>query len=244
MSGPAPSPPTPRGTSLPAADDKHRSVRAMFDRIAPRYDLMNRLLSLGLDQRWRRVALDLAAVGPGDLVVDLACGTGDLSELARARGAAVLGVDFAFNMLQGARRRGIDGGFVQGDGTCLPLADGSCDVVTSGFALRNFVALPPVFAELARVLRPGGRVALLDVDRPRSALVRAGHALWFDRVVPLVGGLLSDRAAYRYLPESTVYLPPEAELLAMLGAAGFEDVGKRRLLGGAAQILTGVRSAG
>lgn len=226
---------------LPSGENKRAVVQQMFDRIAPRYDLMNRLLSLGLDQRWRGKALDLAAVGDDDVLLDLACGTGDLCELARARGARVLGVDFAGVMLSAASERQVDATLIQADGAALPLADGAITVVTSGFALRNFVALPEVFAELARVMAPGGRLALLDVDRPRWALARLGHSLWFDKVVPFVGGLLSDRDAYRYLPESTAYLPDEQELLALLREAGFDQVAKHSMLLGAAQILTGVR---
>ena len=126
---------------LPDATHKSAAVRSMFDRIAPRYDRMNRLLTAGLDQRWRRAALETIAVGPTDRVVDLACGTGDLAELARRRGAHVLGVDSAARMLQGARRRGIDAGWVQADGAALPLPDGCASAVTCGFALRNFVSL-------------------------------------------------------------------------------------------------------
>jgi demethylmenaquinone methyltransferase/2-methoxy-6-polyprenyl-1,4-benzoquinol methylase len=213
----------------------------MFDRIAPRYDVLNRALTGGLDQRWRRRALRMIGVGPGDTVLDVACGTGDLAEASRARGARVVGADFASQMLRGARRRGVDAGFVQADAARLPLADASIDVVTCGFALRNFVSLPDVMREMARVLAPGGRLALVEVDRPDAAIVRAGHSLYFDRVVPWIGGLVSDRAAYRYLPQSTAYLPPAAELLALLMKAGFEDVRKTRLLLGAAQILTARR---
>ena len=229
-----------RGDQLPTGAEKRERVQAMFDRIAPRYDLLNRMMTMGLDQRWRSAALDSIGVGTGDIVADLACGTGDLSEQARLRGASVIGLDFAFEMLRGAGERGIDASFVQGDAACLPLADGSVTVVTCGFALRNFVALPDVFAELARILAPGGRIALIEVDRPRSGLVRFGHSLYFDRVIPLVGGLISDRAAYRYLPESTAYLPDEAELRAMLEKHGFSRLEKRSVLLGSAQILTGV----
>jgi demethylmenaquinone methyltransferase/2-methoxy-6-polyprenyl-1,4-benzoquinol methylase len=213
----------------------------MFDRIAPRYDLMNRLLSAGLDQRWRRAALDAARVSAGDRVIDLACGTGDLAELAAARGARVIALDFSATMLRGARRRGMAARLVQADGALLPLPDACASVLCSGFALRNFVSLPEIFQEMARVLEPGGRIALLEVDRPRFRLVRSAHSLYFDRVVPWVGGLLSDRDAYRYLPQSTAYLPSQPELRALLEHAGFRRVERRPLLLGTAQVLTGVR---
>jgi len=228
--------------NLPTGSEKHVAVRNMFNRIAPRYDLLNRLVSLGLDQGWRRRTLEIVDVRPGDLVLDLACGTGDFSELARARGARVIGLDFAREMLRGAAIRELDVHFTNGDAERLPLADASVDVVTCGFALRNFVSLEEVFQEMARVLKPGGRIAILEVDRPASTLVRVGHSLYFDRFVPLLGGLLSDREAYRYLPASTAYLPPPDELFAMLNKAEFEFVVKKRLLLGAAQILTGRRA--
>jgi len=229
------------GDPLPRAEDKGRAVRAMFDRIAPRYDALNRVLSLGLDRGWRRLALDAVAVGPHDRVLDLACGTGDLAALAATRGAQVVGIDFARAMLSGAQAREIGCHLAQGDAAMLPFPDAWATVVTCGFALRNFVSLPPVFAEMARVVAPGGRIALLDVDRPQPALVRAGHAFWFDRVVPRVGGWFSDRQAYAYLPRSTVYLPPADALRAQLAKCGFERVAKRALLFGAAQLWTAQR---
>jgi len=228
--------------NLPTGHDKHVAVRTMFDRIAPRYDLMNRLVSLGLDQGWRRLAIDLVAVGPSDRVLDLACGTGDLSEAMRKRGAQVIGVDLARQMLRGALARRIDARFANADARDLPLATASIDVVTCGFALRNFVSLPDVFNEMARILRPGGRIALIEVDRPGSNFVRVAHSLYFDRFVPWLGARLSDEDAYRYLPASTAYLPSPEELFAMLGKAGFREVEKTRLLLGSAQILTGVRA--
>lgn len=230
-----------RSDALPPDSEKRAQVQSMFDRIAPRYDLLNRVISGGMDQRWRRRALDLVAVQSGDRLLDLACGTGDLCEQARERGAWTVGADFSRQMLHGAQTRELDAQLVQGDAARLPVASGSVSVVTCGFALRNFVSLDDVFGEIARVLEPGGRVALIDVDRPDSALVRMGHSLYFDRIVPWIGGLVSDRDAYRYLPESTVYLPEAGELLSMLAKAGFEQVAKQRLLLGAAQILTGVR---
>jgi demethylmenaquinone methyltransferase/2-methoxy-6-polyprenyl-1,4-benzoquinol methylase len=226
---------------LPSGASKRAQVRAMFDRIAPRYDALNRLLSAGLDRRWRRLALAAVAVGPGDTVLDLACGTGDLMELATARGARVLGVDMALGMLRVARRRGLAGGLAQGDAVALPLPDAWASVVCCGFALRNFVSLEPVLHEIARVLAPGGRLALLEIDRPESSWVRAGHELWFERMVPWLGGLLSDRAAYAYLPRSVAYLPQAPELRARLETAGFERVHRRPLLFGAAQLVTARR---
>jgi len=227
--------------ALPDPSEKHAAVRSMFDRIAPRYDRMNRILSAGLDQRWRRAALAAIDVGPDDRVLDLAAGTGDLAELAEARGARVIAVDFAAEMLRGARRRGVKAELVQADAEQLPLPDGSASVAVSGFALRNFVSLPRVFRELSRVLAPGGRIALIDVDRPTTPVVRQGHAFYFDRVVPFVGGLLSDRQAYAYLPQSTAYLPPAPEMLAMLDAAGFQAARRITRLLGSVQIVTGVK---
>ncbi|HXV37760.1 MAG TPA: ubiquinone/menaquinone biosynthesis methyltransferase [Myxococcota bacterium] len=226
---------------LPPIGEKRARVRAMFDRIAPRYDRLNRLISLGLDQRWRRCALERIRVGQGDRVLDLACGTGDLIELALARGAQVIGVDFSLEMLRASRERGIRAALLQADAEALPLPDGAATVATCGFALRNFVDLSAVFAELARVLEPGGRLAFIEVDRPRAGLARSIHSLYFDHVVPFVGGLLSDRVAYAYLPKSTVYMPPTRELLRLVEAAGFEQVRHTSLLLGSAQIVTGIR---
>jgi demethylmenaquinone methyltransferase/2-methoxy-6-polyprenyl-1,4-benzoquinol methylase len=227
--------------NLPTGDEKRVRVREMFDRIAPRYDALNRVMSVGLDQRWRRRALDKIEVGPGDHVVDLACGTGDFCELAAALGARVTGIDFAIGMLWRAQAREVGAALVQGDAERMPFASASVDVVTCGFALRNFVSLEAVTREIARILRPGGRVALIDVDRPSWGPLRAAHSLYFDRIVPLVGGMISDQAAYRYLPQSTAYLPPPAELKTMLSGAGFLEVDREILLLGSAQILTGVR---
>jgi demethylmenaquinone methyltransferase/2-methoxy-6-polyprenyl-1,4-benzoquinol methylase len=174
-------------------------------------------------------------------VVDLACGTGDFCELAATRGARVTGVDFAFQMLRCARLREHDLACVQGDAERLPFRSASVDAVTCGFALRNFVSLEAALSEIARIVKPGGRVALIDVDRPAWRPLRAAHSLYFDHVVPMIGGLASDRSAYRYLPQSTAYLPPPAELKSMLSAVGFLDVDREILLLGSAQILTGVR---
>ncbi len=229
--------------TLPGADEKAAVVRSMFDRIAPSYDRMNRIITLGFDQRWRRSLVDALGVGPNDTVLDLACGTGDFALIARQRGAHVVGLDFAGAMLAAARARCPEAiGLVRGDALRLPLANGSVSVAVSGFALRNFVEIPPVLAELARVLRPGGRLGLLEVDEPRSGPLRLGHAVYFRRVVPALGALLSDGRAYRYLPASAAYLPEGEGLQAMLAEAGFTRIEKRSHLGGAAQSITAVRA--
>ena len=226
---------------LPPEAEKAARVRAMFDGIATRYDMLNRWLSLRLDQAWRRRTIRETDVGPGDVVLDLACGTGDLSELAQAAGGRVVGVDLARNMLRVAAGRGVRAGLTQADAATLPLRSGSVSVVVCGFALRNFVSIPEVLREAARVLAPGGRLGLLEIDTPRSAVLRWGHAVYFRHLVPLLGGWVSDGRAYRYLPESVAYLPDESELLDMVHAAGFARVTKHRLSLGVAQLVTGVR---
>jgi demethylmenaquinone methyltransferase / 2-methoxy-6-polyprenyl-1,4-benzoquinol methylase len=226
---------------LPREEEKALVVREMFDRIAPRYDALNRLFSFRLDQRWRKETIRSLALSPGEILLDLACGTGDLSELAAHVGAQVVGVDFAGNMLMGARRRGIHAEFVQADAALLPFPDGWASAVVSGFALRNFVSLPAVFSEIMRVLVPGGRMALLEVDSPRNAFVRWGHHLYFNHVVPVLGGLLSDSWAYSYLPRSVAYLPQPEVLQRIIETAGFHAVTRRQLSGGIAQLITAVK---
>lgn len=227
---------------LPTPEEKARAVRAMFDRISPAYDRVNRLMTFGGDQRWRAALIARLGVSPADVVLDLACGTGDFAELCRARGALAIGLDFSEGMLErAAARSGEVGAWVQGDALRLPFRDGAFTVAVSGFALRNFESIPPVLAELARVLDRGGRLGLLEVDQPRSPLIGAGHEFYFRRVVPWVGGLFADREAYHYLPESAAYLPTERELVRMLVDAGFHRIRKRRPMLGAIQALTAER---
>ena len=227
---------------LPSGAAKRRAVREMFDAIAPRYDLVNRIMTLRLDVAWRRRTVRELALPPGSLVADLACGTGDFCrELARL-GHHRIGFDFSMGMLRAAPRVDGTAPLVNADVLELPLPDRALDGATCGFALRNLTAVPPLFGELARVLRPGGRIGLLEVDSPTNPVLRWGHGLYFGRVVPLIGGLLSDRDAYRYLPESVAYLPPAEELLAGLRSAGFVDVRRHRLSAGIAQLITATRS--
>jgi demethylmenaquinone methyltransferase / 2-methoxy-6-polyprenyl-1,4-benzoquinol methylase len=228
-----------RTDALPAADDKARAVEDMFDRIAPRYDALNRALTFRMDVGWRRDTVDALGLDPGSVVLDLACGTGDLCRTLAQRGLQPIGADFSIGMLHAAKT---DAPLLRADALRLPFPDACLDGITCGFALRNFTALPPFFAECARVLRPRGRIALLDVAQPSGAAARAVHNVWFRRVVPFVGGLVSDRAAYSYLPASTSYLPPLPELLALPGAARIVDVSHRTLGFGAAQLITGTRA--
>jgi demethylmenaquinone methyltransferase/2-methoxy-6-polyprenyl-1,4-benzoquinol methylase len=214
----------------------------MFDRIAHRYDLMNRLMTLGIDRAWRRTTIAALQISPRDRLIDLACGTGDLALEGARAGARVIGFDLSAGMLREARERRIACVLVRGDALCLPLADACCDAVVSGFALRNFADVAIALAEAARVLKPDGRLALLEVDTPGSRFLRCGHRLYFHHVVPLLGRLLSDGDAYSYLPASVAYLPAERALREMLEAAGFRSIEKRRLSGGVAQLVTARRS--
>jgi demethylmenaquinone methyltransferase/2-methoxy-6-polyprenyl-1,4-benzoquinol methylase len=225
--------------TLPQGTEKVRAVRAMFDTIAPRYDLVNRVMTFGLDRRWRRAAVHSLALSPGARVLDVACGTGDLCRDLAAAGYRPVGVDLSRGMLTHARTAAP---LIHGDALALPVAVGRLDGAVSGFALRNVVDLNVLFAELARVMRPGGRVALLDVAIPRQRVLAAGHAVYFGHVVPRIGALLSDGAAYRYLPKSVAYLPPPAQMLDALQSAGFAAVERRLLSGGITQLITATRS--
>jgi demethylmenaquinone methyltransferase/2-methoxy-6-polyprenyl-1,4-benzoquinol methylase len=212
----------------------------MFDRIAGRYDLVNRVMTFGLDVGWRRRAVRALRLPGRRLLVDVACGTGDLCRELESQGYRVVGVDFSGDMLAvAASRTAVP--LVQANALRLPLRDAAVDGATCGFALRNVSSIAALFDELARVVRPGGRVSLLEASTPDAPMLRAGHHLYFDRVVPLVGGLLSDRSAYRYLPASMAFLPPPAEVAGMLVRAGFRDVERVPLSGGVAQLFAGTR---
>lgn len=224
--------------TLPEGDEKKAAVRAMFDAIAPRYDLVNRVMTFRLDVRWRRRTVRDLALPRGSTVLDLASGTGDLCIDLRRAGHVPISVDLSYGMLA-ADRSGAPR--VQGDILRLPVPDRSVDGVTCGFALRNLTDLQSFFDELARVVRPGGRIALLDVGIPRNRAIRFGNDIYFGKVVPKIGALLSDAAAYRYLPKSVAYLPSPDSMVSMLRGAGFGDARHRLLSGGLTQQLTGTR---
>lgn len=210
----------------------------MFDRIAPVYDAMNRVMTAGLDVRWRRLAAR-AAVRSGDRVLDAACGTGDLAIADLAAGAArVTGLDFSERMLERARRKDTRVEWVQADMLALPFADATFDAATVGFGVRNVEDLELALRELRRVLKPGGRVAILEITTPRGVL-RPFFSLWFDRVVPLLGKVLPGGSAYAYLPASVKRFPNAERLASLLGECGFGSVTFRLLAGSIVALHVG-----
>ena len=212
----------------------------MFDAIAPRYELVNHLLTFGMDRRWRRRAVRELGVPAGSTVLDVAAGTGDFCREAERQGLRPYATDLSFGMMDAG------GNFAprtQADAAHLPFKDAAFDAVTCGYALRNFTDLESAISEMARVTRRGGRVVLLEVAEPSGGLWRLGFRVWFRGVVPIIGSILSDRAAYRYLPKSTAYLPPAEELRQMMVRAGFTAVNHRLILGGLSQQFTATRGA-
>jgi demethylmenaquinone methyltransferase/2-methoxy-6-polyprenyl-1,4-benzoquinol methylase len=247
-------PSTPQSNILPPPEHKAAYVRQMFGHIARRYDLMNRLMTLGQDRAWRRytvthvsLAGDDSRPSPGRLL-DVATGTGDLAlEASRQQpGSQVVGLDFTSEMLALAQHKAIevraDLDLIGGDAMRLPFADGAFEAVVTGFALRNVSDIPAAFAEMARVTCPGGRVACLEISKPRLTLFRRLFALYFYRLVPLVGGWISgQRAAYTYLPHSlTGFLTPD-EIVAVMCRTGWVDVSYRRMMLGTVAVHVGTR---
>jgi demethylmenaquinone methyltransferase/2-methoxy-6-polyprenyl-1,4-benzoquinol methylase len=214
------------------------AVRTMFDRISPVYDAMNRTMTAGLDQHWRRATV-AAVVRPGDRVLDSCCGTGDLALASLRAGGRVTGLDFSERMLERARRKSDEIEWVQGDALALPFEDGVFDAATVGFGVRNLDDLERGLAELRRVLRAGGRVAVLEITRPQGVLA-SFYRLWFDGLVPLLGKLLPGGSAYTYLPASVRRFPGPEELAALLRGTGFGDVRWRTFAGGIVALHIGV----
>jgi demethylmenaquinone methyltransferase/2-methoxy-6-polyprenyl-1,4-benzoquinol methylase len=214
------------------------SVRTMFDRIAPVYDVMNRVMTAGLDVRWRRLAAE-SAVRKGDRVLDAACGTGDLAIADLKAGAGkVTGLDFSEKMLERARAKNTVIEWLQGDMLALPFADETFDAATVGFGVRNVEDLALGLRELRRVLRPGGRLAILEITQPRGPL-RPFYSLWFDRVVPALGKILPGGDAYTYLPASVKRFPTAERLADLLREEGFGDVRFKLMAGSIVALHTG-----
>jgi demethylmenaquinone methyltransferase/2-methoxy-6-polyprenyl-1,4-benzoquinol methylase len=215
------------------------AVRGMFDRIAPVYDVMNHVMTAGLDRRWRRLAAS-EVVWPGDRVLDSCCGTGDLAVEDERRGGRVVGLDFSEPMLERARKKSGAIEWVQADALALPFEDASFDAATVGFGVRNLADLEGGLRELARVLRPGGRLAVLEITRPKGPL-KPFFRLWFDVLVPFAGRVLPGGKAYTYLPASVRRFPGPDDLSTLLERAGFDDVRYRLLGGGSVALHVGTR---
>jgi demethylmenaquinone methyltransferase/2-methoxy-6-polyprenyl-1,4-benzoquinol methylase len=224
---------------LPKGAEKVEAVREMFDAIAPRYDFVNRLMTFRLDTRWRKKTVSSLNLPKGSRVLDLASGTGDLCIELKQNGYQPISMDLSFGMLS-ADRSGAPR--TQVDILKLPIPNMCVDGITCGFALRNLENLQMFFIELARVTRHGGRIALLDVSVPNNRLIRFGNSIYFGRIVPIIGGLFSNRAAYRYLPRSVAYLPEPDQLVAMLKQSGFADAKHTQLSGGLTQLLVATRN--
>jgi demethylmenaquinone methyltransferase/2-methoxy-6-polyprenyl-1,4-benzoquinol methylase len=214
------------------------AVRTMFDRIAPVYDAMNRVMTAGLDRRWRAETAR-AVVSPGDRVLDACCGTGDLAIACLRAGGRVTALDFSERMLERAGRKSDEIDWVEGDALALPFADGSFDAATVGFGVRNLEDLGKGLDELRRVLRPGASLGILEITTPRG-LLRPFYKLWFDGLIPLAGKLLPGGSAYTYLPASVRRFPEAKELAELMESAGFEQVRYRFFAGGIVALHTGV----
>jgi demethylmenaquinone methyltransferase / 2-methoxy-6-polyprenyl-1,4-benzoquinol methylase len=213
----------------------------MFDRIAPVYDLMNRVMTAGLDQQWRRETVK-AVVRSGDRVLDACCGTGDLAAAAVKSGAReVVGLDFSPKMLERARAKQHSVAWLEGDVMAMPFPDGDFDSATVGFGVRNVSDLPAALVELRRVLKPGGRLGILEITTPTGFLAPF-YRLWFDRIVPLLGKMLKGGSAYTYLPASVRRFPKADELAGLMREAGFEAVSYRLFAGGIVALHTGARA--
>ena len=242
---------TEAGSGVPQRDSEEfaTDVRGMFDRIAGVYDLMNSTMTAGLHHEWRQRAVDRARIGPGSDALDICCGTGDLAlELRRRIGpdGRVVGSDFSEPMLELARRKSGDQGlpveFGWADALELPYGDESFDAVTIGFGARNLADLPKGLSEMARVLRPGGRLVILEITRPRREPLATFYSLWFDRVVPVIGSFAGDSEAYSYLPESVRTFPDPERLAALMDEAGFTEIRWLLLAGGIIAIHSGTKA--
>ena len=232
---------------LPTGEERARLVREMFDRIARRYELLNTLMTAGLHRVWNRKAARATALRPGDRALDLACGTGSLTrELAKEVGphGYVLGMDFSKEMLKAARKRpATNVEYRLGDATNLEgVAAGSFDVTTIAYGARNIPNLDALFGEMARVVRPGGRVVCLEIARPEGRLPAAFYGLWFDKIVPRLGAKVSgDAWAYSYLPESVKEFVASGELADIMRRNGLQDVTWRGLAGGIVTLHAGTK---
>jgi demethylmenaquinone methyltransferase / 2-methoxy-6-polyprenyl-1,4-benzoquinol methylase len=242
---------TAAGSGVPQRDSEEfaTQVRGMFDRIAGVYDVMNSAMSAGLHHEWRQRAVERAQVTPGADALDICCGTGDLAlELRRQIGpdGRVVGCDFSEPMLELARQKSGEEGlpveFGWADALDLPYGDASFDVATIGFGARNLADLDKGISEMSRVLRPGGRLVILEITRPQREPLATFYSVWFDRLVPFIGNFAGDPEAYSYLPNSVRAFPEPRALAAKMDAAGFEGIRWLLLAGGIVAIHSGVKA--
>jgi demethylmenaquinone methyltransferase/2-methoxy-6-polyprenyl-1,4-benzoquinol methylase len=242
---------TEAGSGVPSRDSEEfaNEVRGMFDRISGVYDLMNSAMTAGLHHQWRQRAVDRAEVGPGSDALDICCGTGDLAlELRRRIGpdGRVVGSDFSEPMLDLARQKSGEEGlpveFGWADALDLPYGDASFDAVTIGFGARNLADLPKGLSEMARVLRPGGRLVILEITRPQREPLASFYSLWFDRLVPVIGSVAGDSDAYSYLPNSVRTFPEPERLAGMIDTAGFTEIRWLLLAGGIIAIHSATKA--
>jgi demethylmenaquinone methyltransferase/2-methoxy-6-polyprenyl-1,4-benzoquinol methylase len=234
-------------TVLPAPAEKRAYVQRMFTAIAPRYDLMNRLMTLGRDQAWRRRVVRLCALPPGGRLLDVATGTGDIAYEALRMDPAVhvVGLDLAREMMLYGRgkRPGLAFPFTEGDALSLPAGDNTFDAACSGFMMRNVLDVRQAFAEQARVVKPGGRVVCLEITLPRTPVFGSLFRLYFFHLVPLIGGLVSgQREAYTYLPQSVAVFPPPPQLREIMESVGLRDVHYRTAMLGTVAIHWGTKA--
>ncbi len=237
---------------LPPPDEKSAAVRDMFGAIAPRYDFLNRLLSLGIDRRWRRIAVSLVRHQPGGRILDVATGTGDVALAIAARtpdSVTVTGIDFCAEMVEigmdkvsrSPFRERID--LTMAPCEDIPFPDGTFDSVTIAFGIRNVVDRLRGLQEMRRILRPGGNAVILEFSTPETPMFRILYHWYFLRVLPAIGGLFSQKSAYQYLPDSVMEFPSRQEFKALMSQAGFRNVAHRNLTFGIATIFTGDASA-
>ncbi len=226
---------------------KSEQVRDMFDNIAPAYDFMNRAMTFGIDRRWRRIAVDMVARNPHDSILDIATGTGDLAMLLarRTQASRITGLDLSQGMIDIGRRKieraGLAGRIelICGDSLAMPFADAQFDAITVAYGVRNFADLLAGYREMARVLRPGGTLTVIELCTPTARLVRPLYRLYTRRIIPLMGRLVSkDVRAYSYLPESIAAVPQRAGMTALMEQAGFSDAAWRTLTFGTCAIYT------
>jgi demethylmenaquinone methyltransferase/2-methoxy-6-polyprenyl-1,4-benzoquinol methylase len=233
-------------SALPPAAEKARYVEGMFARISTRYDRINRVITFGMDQDWRIDAVRRLAPAPGAMALDVGTGTGDFLLPLAKYSALAIGVDFTIPMMRaGLEKIAALGGraaFVGGDALQLPFADDSFDILTTGFTMRNVTDIEAAFREMQRVTRPGGRIACLEVAQPRLAVLRAGHRVYFERVVPLLARAFGgDSRAYTYLPQSARVFPAPDALAQIMRRAGWSDVAYQLVGLGAAAVHTAVK---